>query len=125
MSHSIKIAVADLGFDGELNDTGTAGRVYEALPIESEVNLWGQEIYFSTLLKADNKDAKRAEMGVGELAFWPQGQAICIFWGPTPASVGDEPRAVSPVVPIGQVQGDLAALNKIRDGQAIQIVKKD
>ncbi|MHC4441118.1 MAG: cyclophilin-like fold protein [Planctomycetota bacterium] len=121
MSNSIRITVGDLEFEGELNDTGTAVRVYEALPIEGELNLWGEEIYFSTPVKADNKDEMRAEMGVGELAFWPSGQAFCIFWGATPASVGREPRAVSPVVPIGQLVGDIASLNDINDGQSIRI----
>ncbi|UCD27594.1 MAG: hypothetical protein JSV03_10800 [Planctomycetota bacterium] len=125
MAQKIKITVEDLVFDGELNDTGTAERVYEALPIKGEVNLWGQEIYFSTPVKADNNDDKRAEMGVGELAFWPSGQAVCIFWGPTPASVADEPRAVSPVVPIGQLKGDIEALDTIDDGQTIRVEKLD
>ena len=124
MPFPIKIKVDDLVFDGELNDTGTAGRVYEVLPIEGEVNLWGKEIYFSTPVKADNRDELRAEMVVGELAFWPSGRAVCIFWGATPASVGNEPRAVSPVVPIGKLTGDIASLDDINDGQTIRIEQR-
>jgi len=124
MAQQIRITVESLVFEAELNDTGTAGRVYEALPIEGQVNLWGEEIYFSTPVKADNKDAQRAEMAVGELAFWPSGQAFCIFWGPTPASEGDEPRAVSPVVPIGKLKGNIEGLKKVSDGQIIRIEKK-
>jgi hypothetical protein len=125
MAHSIRIKVNDIMFDAELNDTGTAGRVYEALPIEGQVNLWGQEIYFSTPVEADNTDKMRAEMEVGELAFWPSGRAFCIFWGPTPASVGTEPRAVSPVVPIGRLTDDITSLNDIDDSQTIRIEQGD
>lgn len=125
MSHGIRITIGKLEFDGELNDTGTAGRIYEVLPIEGEVNLWGEEIYFSTPVKADNKDEMRAEMGVGELAFWPSGRAFCVFWGPTPASVGTEPRAVGPVVPIGRLTGDIALLDDVNDGQTIRIAQRD
>ena len=45
-------------------------------------------------------------MEVGEVAYWPPGQALCIFFGPTPASVGDEPRAASPVNPLGSIDGE-------------------
>jgi hypothetical protein len=55
------------------------------------------------------------------LAFWPPGKAFCIFWGPTPASEGDEPRAASDVVPIGKLTGDLARLSEVADGQTIRI----
>ena len=121
MGHKIQIKAGDLTFAGELNDTGTAGLVYEALPIEARANRWGEEIYFRIQADHDAGDAQRTEMAVGELAFWPPGQAFCIFWGPTPASEGDEPRAASDVVPIGKPTGDLGRLPEVKDGQTIRI----
>jgi len=125
MASSIKITVDDLEFEGELNDTSTAGCIYDALPIENRASRWGDEIYFSTPVKADKNDPTRDEMAIGELAFWPQGRAFCIFWGPTPASIKDEPRAVSPVVPIGRLRGEIALLSRVADGQTIRVERAD
>jgi len=121
MGHRIHIRVGTLTFAGELNDTATARLVYEVLPVEAQANRWGDEIYFSIPASHDAGDAMRTEMAAGELAFWPPGKAFCIFWGPTPASEGDEPRAASDVVPIGKLTGDLARLSEVADDQTIRI----
>jgi len=115
----------ELTLEGELNDTGTAGLIYEALPIEARANRWGDEIYFSITSSHDPNDAMRTEMAKGELAFWPPGNAFCIFWGPTPASQSDELRGASNVVPIGQLTGDLSQLSQVSDGQTIRIKSND
>jgi hypothetical protein len=74
----------------------TRAAIGEALPIEGEATRWGEELYFSTGIDVDAESA-RAEVEPGALAYWPQGNAVCLFWGPTPASTGKEPRAASPV----------------------------
>ena len=121
MGHSIQIIAGDFTLPGELNDTGTAGRIVEVLPIEARVNRWGDEIYFRIQASHDDDDAMRTEMEAGELAFWPPGRAFCIFWGPTPASLGHEPRAASDVVPVGKLTGDLSRLSQVEAGQTIRI----
>ena len=125
MASPIRITVGALVLDGELNETAAAKRVYDALPIEAEVNRWGDEIYFSIPVTGATGDEMRTEMQVGELAFWPPGNAFCIFWGPTPASQADEPRAASDVVPIGRLIGDLTRLSETTDGQPIRIEGAD
>ena len=74
----------------------TRAAIEEALPIEGEATRWGEELYFSTGIDVAAESA-RAEIEPGALAYWPQGNAVCLFWGPTPASTGEEPRAASPV----------------------------
>ncbi|MDZ7701127.1 MAG: cyclophilin-like family protein [Halobacteriales archaeon] len=74
----------------------TRAAVEAALPLSGEAARWGDELYFSTPVDVPAEDAG-AEVPVGAVAYWPQGNALCLFWGPTPASVGDEPRAASPV----------------------------
>ena len=64
-------------------------------------------------------DAREA-MAVGELAYWPPGNALCLFFGPTPASTDAQPRTASPVNPIGALDGDLAALQAL--GRSVQAV---
>ncbi|HUX14987.1 MAG TPA: cyclophilin-like fold protein, partial [Phycisphaerae bacterium] len=93
----------------------------DALPIESAVNTWGQEIYFSIPVQVDLGVEARDRMEVGELAYWPTGSAFCIFFGKTPASKSDEPRAASPVNPIGRVEGDVKVFRQVRDGETIRL----
>lgn len=124
MANPIRITIGPLVFEAELNDTPTAENIYRTLPIEAEVARWGDEIYFSISATEDAGDAKRDEMQVGELAFWPPGKAFCIFWGPTPASKGDEPRAASPVVPIGTLAGDFSRISETEDSQKVLIEAK-
>ena len=105
----------------ELNDTPTAKRLLALLPFESSANRWGQEIYFGTPLAAQEDADARAEVEVGAVAYWPPGKALCVFWGATPASRGDEPRAASPVNLVGKVVGPAAAAAKIDDGAPVRV----
>jgi hypothetical protein len=117
--HEIRIATDKIEMLATLNDTPTAERLWEALPFESTVNTWGQEIYFSIPVQHDLGADARDKMEVGELGYWPTGSAFCIFFGKTPASKGDEPRAASPVNPFGRIEGDVKVFRGVRDGETI------
>jgi hypothetical protein len=122
----ILITVSDQDFNAVLNATDTAQRIYGVLPIEAEINRWGDEIYFGTGVQATKSDVTQQDMEVGDLAFWPPGNAFCVFWGPTPASTGNIPRAASPVVLIGRlINPDLSALAKTADGQSILLTRQN
>ena len=64
-----------------LNDTDTAGKIMEKLPFEGSVSRWGDEIYFSIPVEAGLENATEL-LEEGDLAFWPPGNAFCIFFGP-------------------------------------------
>ncbi|MDW8044944.1 MAG: cyclophilin-like fold protein [Nitrososphaerota archaeon] len=103
--------------DGELDESKnpiTTRAIVNALPIESRANRWGDEIYFSTPVNVGEENAQE-EVRVGDIAYWPPGKALCIFFGPTPVSRGSEPRAASPVNVIGRVKGDLTLLKKVKN----------
>jgi len=117
----IRILAGDVTAEAELNDSPTARKIAEALPLEGSANRWGDEIYFAIPVELDEAPDARTEMAVGELAYWPPGTAFCIFWGPTPASKGREPRAYSNVNPIGQVKTDPNTLAAVKDGDPIRI----
>ena len=112
----IKIIAGDVDAEAELNDSATAEQIAEALPIDGSANRWGDEIYFSISVRAEPAEDGRTEMEVGELAYWPPGNAFCIFWGPTPASQADEPRAASDVNPVGRIIGDATLFSSVDDG---------
>lgn len=123
MAQAIRISAGDVSLAAELNESDTAAAVLEALPIEAAGNRWGEEIYFSIPVTESLAEDARAEMEVGELGYWPPGSAFCIFFGPTPASDDDRPRAASPVNPIGRVVNDVELLKAVPDGATIVIEK--
>lgn len=117
----IKIIVGTTELEAELYDTELGKKIAALLPIETGPNRWGDEIYFGIPL--DHKLQNEQEIvESGELAFWPPGKGFCIFYGPTPASSGSEPRAASEVEVFGRVRGDVTALRK-ETGSKVRIEK--
>ncbi len=123
MDKRIRIRVSDVKVEAELNDSKTAKLIWEALPIEAKANLWGEEIYFAIPVKVGLEEGAREVVSAGELGYWPTGHAFCIFFGPTPASHGDEIRAASAVTIIGKVVGDPKVFLKVKDGSKIILEK--
>ncbi|MCX6910835.1 MAG: cyclophilin-like fold protein [Verrucomicrobia bacterium] len=119
-STQIKITAGQVSLAATLNDSETARLVVRALPIEARANRWGDEIYFTITVAAGEENPQEV-VAAGDLAYWPPGRAFCIFFGPTPASVGDEPRAASPVNVVGRVVGDAAQFRQVRDGEPVKI----
>jgi hypothetical protein len=107
-------------FKIELNDSTTADELYLALPLEREINVWGGEIYFEIPVKGKLAHGRK-RMDVGEVAYWPEGQAFCIFFGRTPASTGEAPEAYSPVTPLGRVVSNLDKLEELADKTTITL----
>jgi len=98
----------------------TARRIWEALPIEARANTWGDEIYFGIPVDADPENPREV-VDLGDLAYWPPGNAFCIFFGRTPASRGDEIRPASAVNVFGKVKGDPKVFKKVRIGERVRI----
>jgi len=113
----------DLKIEAELNESKSAQLIWEALPIEAKANLWGEEIYFAIPVKTGLEQGSREVVSSGELGYWPTGHAFCIFFGPTPASRGEEIRAASAVNVIGRVLSDPKVLRKVKEGTKITIEK--
>ncbi len=123
MGRKIRILVSGLKIEAELNESKTAQLIWEALPIEAKANLWGEEIYFTIPVKTRLETGSREVVSAGELGYWPTGHAFCIFFGPTPASRGDEIRAASAVNVIGKVLGDPKVFLKVKEGAKITLEK--
>ncbi len=121
MARRIIITAGKARFQAELNDTATALAVMEALPIEAEANRWGGEIYFTIPVEAGLESGAREVLKPGELGYWPQGSAFCIFFGRTPASRGKEIRAASPVNILGRIEGELGELWNVPDGAEVSL----
>ena len=125
----IRITAGSVTFEAELAANSTGAAIAAALPIEARANTWGDEIYFGIPVELEEADDASAEMHVGDLAYWPVGSAFCIFFGPTPASQGIDPRAASPVNWCGRLSdggtSHTTALRAVGDGDPIRIERMD
>ena len=121
MSRAIRLRVGELEYEAQLNDSETAQAIDGSLPIECIGSRWGDEHYSRIDVQMTEAADARSEMAVGELAYWPPGTAFCIFFGPTPASFGTEPRAASAVNPIGHISEDCSELVELDHSEPIVI----
>ncbi len=94
---------------GELNSSSSAQALWRLLPITFTAHYWGDEIYGSILLEHEDENPVEVIEEPGTLAFWPLGNAFCLFWGPTPVSRSGEIRPASPVNIIGKITSGLEA----------------
>ena len=120
MGKKIRIRAGAIEAEAELNDTRTAQAIWGTLPIKGRANLWGDEIYFSISLTLQLELGQEL-VSLGDLGYWPDGNAFCVFFGPTPVSQGDEIRPASPVTVFGKVIGDATVFKKIVEGTKITI----
>jgi hypothetical protein len=123
--NKITITAGSVTMEAELNDSPTAQQIWDALPIEGSVSTWGDEIYFEIPVVAGQEADARAQVEVGELGYWSVGHAFCIFFGPTPASTDERPRAYSPVNILGRVLGDATHFRVVRSGTPVKLARND
>jgi hypothetical protein len=118
---TIRITAGQVVADAVVDDSPTASAVWDALPIEAKAETWGDEIYFAIDVTRAEEASAKSVVEMGDLGYWPPGQAFCIFFGRTPASRGDEIRPASPVNVFGRLTGDPAIFKKVRAGTRVRI----
>ena len=121
----IRIRAGAVTVTAALNDSPTADAVWEALPITGQVQTWGDEIYFPIPVETAEASDAQATVDKGAVAYWPPGSALCLFWGPTPMSRGDEIRPASAVNVIGAIDGDPTVLGQTRPGAEIVVERAE
>ena len=120
---TIRISAGKVQATAELNDSPTAGAIWDALPISARGSTWGDEIYFSIPVELEEAADAKAVVDMGDLGYWSPGSAICIFFGPTPMSRGQEIRPASPVNVFGRLHGDATVFKAVRSGETMVIEK--
>lgn len=124
MGKRIRITAGKVEGEAELNSSKTAQAIWEALPIKGRANLWGDEIYFSIPLNL-KLEAGQEVVSIGDLGYWPDGNALCIFFGLTPVSQGNEIRPASPVTVFGKIIGDATIFKKVAAGTQVTIKSRE
>ena len=104
-----------------LAEGSSADIFWNTLPITGQANTWGDEIYFNVNLQIPLDDNASDIVESGDIAFWPPGSAFCIFFGRTPASLGDEVRAASAVNVLGKIDGDEREFRSVPSGEEVRL----
>jgi hypothetical protein len=123
MVTKITISIGEVNLDAELLDTDCAQAIAKILPIEARPNVWGDEFYFTIPLTMPLDETVTTSVKVGDIGFWPPGNALAIFFGPTPMSTGSEPVPASEVNLVGKIIGDATVLRKVKGASKIKIEK--
>ena len=119
--NTIIIAVENVSMKAEVYATPTGKAILAALPVEATANVWGDEIYFDIPVVLDSEPGAKETVAVGDLGYWPEGPAFCIFFGPTPVSQGETPRAYSPVNVFGRILGDARTFKQVHAGSPVRV----
>lgn len=120
----IEIKILNINILCKLRDNFTAEKIASILPLKSNINVWGDEIYFPVeSINVELEDDAKDVMGLGEIAFWIQGNSIAIGFGVTPVSVGDEIRLINDanVWADAEDQSQLLKLKNIPQNTQIEI----
>lgn len=120
----IRIITPFASFDANMYKTRTAKSIFASLPLSGIAKRWGDEIYFDVDIRLPLEKSARQDVEVGDIAYWPEGPAVCIFFGRTPASGSNRPRAYSPVNVFAKIVNvDADVLRKVKNGDRITVEK--
>lgn len=120
----IIIETGEIKLNAVLNDSETARVIYDILPLEGTANVWGEEIYFSIPVHIEQAMDAKQEVNIGDLGYWPSGDALCMFFGPTPVSTDDTPMAYSPVNVFGSIEGNAKLLKSVSNGDIVKVIRE-
>lgn len=116
---SITVGEQDIAATWTDENPETRAAIADALSLSGDATRWGDELYLSIPVDVGPENAREA-VPVGAVAYWPGGDALCLFWGPTPASQGDEPRAAAPVTVVAEIE-DVEPLASLDGGARVAV----
>lgn len=121
MPKPITISIGQTTLRGELSDSPCGQAIYACLPIETRPNEWGDEFYFEIPVQRPLDETATTRVKVGDIGFWPPGNALALFFGPTPMSTGPDPVPASQVNLVGKILDDPSLLKKEKGAHKIRL----
>ena len=116
MKYKVEIKLHDSSIIIELDNSrspNTVKEFVEKLPFTVDLNVWGDEIYSSQSPIVQPEENAKSPVELNDVAYWPTGKAICLFYGPAPIGKPGEITPASPVNIIGKIiSPDKNALKK-------------
>jgi uncharacterized protein len=121
MSRIVKILVGGVTLEAEFADTLCAMALIAAMPLEAKPNEWGDEFYFEIPVELPLDETATARVKAGDIGYWPSGNCLAIFFGPTPMSSGSDPVPASEVNLVGRITGDPTVLRRCKGSKLIRL----
>ena len=119
---AIRIRSGATTLEISLDETPTATALLEALPFDSTVQTWGEEVYFEAPLSADLEPTARQVVEPGTACFWVEGSALALPYGRTPMSGSDgKPKLAAKCNVLGRIVGDPRALARLKSGARVRV----
>ncbi|MEU9980358.1 cyclophilin-like fold protein [Streptomyces sp. NPDC050856] len=104
-----------------IGETPTSRALAGALPFTSTARTWGAEVYFATPVSPAPEADARQVVEPGTVAFWTEGDALALPYGPTPVSRGTECRLAAPCNVLGRIDGDPRHLATVHNGDPVRV----
>jgi hypothetical protein len=129
VKYKIQVEIPKLkNIDLELDDSfspNTVKSFLQSLPFTVGINLWGEEIYSDQSPINVKEENAKSLVELFDVAFWPTGKAICLFYGSTPIGKKNEIKPYSPVNIVGKILNpDKRILTELKDGTNVTFKKK-
>ena len=125
MQRCIRITIEEVNLVAELAQTASADALWDALPLSAQAHRWGDELYFSVPFQVPLESNACAVVQEGDVAYWPDGPALCFFFGPTPVSRSGEIRAAAPVNICGRIRDDKSVLKQVSDNTLVTLTREE
>jgi hypothetical protein len=125
MPTPITIIIGKSVLSAELFDSPCAKQIIDYLPIEARPNEWGDEFYFTIPVEASLDETSTTRVKVDDIGYSLPGNAMAIFFGPTPLSTGSDPVPASAVNLVGRILDDATVLKREKGATRIRIEKED
>ncbi len=125
MQRCLRITIDELNLIAELTQTPSANALWDALPLSAEAHRWGDELYFSVPFHVPLENNASKVVQAGDVAYWPEGPALCFFFGPTPISRPNEIRAAAAVNICGRIRDEHSILRQVSDKATVMLTRED